>query len=85
MRADLEILACAMACCEAVATADEVVLATADNSLSALARIHGVATVTLEEMRAELEVRDAVYRKAYATELGSNAVAAATGLAAADR
>ena len=85
MRADLEILACAMACRESVATADEVVLATADKSLSALARIHGVATVTLEEMRAELEARDSMFRKAYATELATNAVAAATGLAAADR
>ena len=78
MKSDSEILACAMACRKEAA--DEVVLVTADKSLAVLAGIHGMAAMTLEEMRAALEVRETVFRRAFASTLGAGAVAAATGM-----
>lgn len=78
MRADLEILAVAIATRARLASeGDEVVLVTGDKNLQLMAGAHSLPSASLLEMRAALRVRDDVWKKAYRSSLAEGAVAAA--------
>ena len=78
MRADLEILAVALATRARLASeGDEVMLVTGDKNLQLLAGAHSLPSASLEEVRGALRVRDEVWQSAYRTSLAQGAVAAA--------
>lgn len=78
MRADLEILAAAVATRERLASeGDEVMLITGDKNLQLLAGAHSIPSASLVEVRGALRVRDEVWHGAYRSSLAQGAVAAA--------